>query len=160
MSTSAQIAANRTNSQLSTGPKTEAGKAAAARNNIRHGLASASAFQVLPTESQFEFDELLAAFRGEHQPATPTEAALVALCLRYQSTHERGFHKCLNALLKLRAEKRKAEIGFESQKHKNEEQARKQEKHAMAKERHKWDLLLTEAKIDHQQIAVAHTKNL
>ena len=43
MSTSEQIAADRANSQLSTGPKTETGKAAAARNSIRHGLASASA---------------------------------------------------------------------------------------------------------------------
>jgi len=77
MSTSAQIAANSANSQLSTGPKTETGKAAAARNNIRHGLASASAFRVLPTESQFAFDELLAGFRDEHRPATPTEETLV-----------------------------------------------------------------------------------
>jgi hypothetical protein len=126
MPTSAQIEANRRNSQLSSGPKTEAGKAAAARNNLRHGLAGA--------------------FREEHQPAT-TETALaegmaqhqwlrkcalrlesfcfdaitgqiedekqLALCLRYQTTCERGFHKCLNALLKLRAEKRKAKIGFE-----------------------------------------------
>ena len=40
----------------------------------------------------------------------------LALYLRYQTTHDRNFHKCLNALLKLRAEKRKEEIGFESQK--------------------------------------------
>jgi hypothetical protein len=37
----------------------------------------------------------------------------LALYLRYQTTHERAFHKCLNDLLKLRAEKRKNEIGFE-----------------------------------------------
>jgi hypothetical protein len=38
----------------------------------------------------------------------------LALYLRYQTTHERAFHKCLNDLLKLRAEKRKTEIGFEA----------------------------------------------
>jgi hypothetical protein len=191
MSTSAQIAANRANSQLSTGPKTETGKAAAARNNIRHGLASASAFRVLPTESQFEFDELLAGFRGEHRPATPTEETLVqamaehqwlrkravsleafcfdsitgqvtdaqrlSLYLRYQTTHERAFHKSLNDLLKLRAEKRKAEIGFESQRRAHEEHTRKQEKHEMAKEHHKWNVLLAEAKVDHQHVLASVT---
>jgi hypothetical protein len=39
-----------------------------------------------------------------------------ALYQRYQTTHTRAFHKALNDLLKLRAEQRKAEIGFEAQK--------------------------------------------
>ena len=38
MATSAQILANQANAQHSTGPKTDAGKAKASRNNIRHGL--------------------------------------------------------------------------------------------------------------------------
>jgi hypothetical protein len=33
----------------------------------------------------------------------------LALYLRYETTHERAFHKCLNELLRIRAEKRKAE---------------------------------------------------
>jgi len=74
----------------------------------------------------------------------------LALYLRYRTSHERAFHKCLNELLKLRAEKRKTEIGFESQKRAKEEHTRKQEKHQMAKDRHKWDVLLAEAKVDHQ----------
>ena len=49
VSTESQIQANRENAQLSTGPKTEAGKAAAALNNTRHGLTGA--FRILPTES-------------------------------------------------------------------------------------------------------------
>jgi len=168
MSTSAQITANQANSQLSTGPKTEAGKAAAARNNFRHGLAPSSEFYVLPSEMQSDFDKLLDGFRDEHRPTTPTEEALVqalaehhwlrhralrleescfdfttgqvidaqklSLYLRYQTTHERAFHKALNDLLKLRAEKRKEEIGFERQQHVREEQTRIQEKHEMAKE--------------------------
>jgi hypothetical protein len=184
MSTESQIQANRENAKLSSGPKSEAGKAIAALNNTRHGLTGA--FRVLPTESQSDFDELLAAFREEHQPATFTETTLIeamaqhywlrrralnlesacydpatgqitdprqlALCLRYQTTHERGFHKALNDLLKLRAEKRKSEIGSESQQRAAREQIRKQEKHDMQKERHKWEILLAEVKVDGQQL--------
>jgi hypothetical protein len=180
MPTCAQIAANRANSQLSTGAKTQEGKAAAARNNFRHGLTPSSEFWVLPSESQTEFHKLLAAFQEEHRPATPTEETLVqamaehhwlrhramrleetcfdyttgqiiddrklALYLRYQTTHERAFHKALNDLLRLRAEKRKQEIGFERQQHIRADQARKQERHEMAKERQKWATLLAEAK--------------
>ena len=192
MSTSAQIAANRANSQLSTGPKTETGKAASSHNRIIHGLATdRTAFSLLPHESPEAYNELLLAFQHEHRPETQTEKVLVegmarhhwlrdraewletscfqedgsldekrlALFMRYRTTHERAFHKSLNDLLKLRAEKRKAEIGFESQKRVEEEHTRKQEKHDMAKERHKWDVLLIEAKIEHHQTAVPHTEN-
>jgi hypothetical protein len=75
----------------------------------------------------------------------------LALFMRYRTSHERAFTKCLNELLKLRAEKRKTDIGFESQKRAQEEHTRKQEKQEMAKEHHKWDILLAEAKVDHQQ---------
>jgi hypothetical protein len=170
MSTESQIEANRENAKFSTGPKSEAGKAAAALNNTRHGLAGA--FRVLPSESQSDFDELLVILRDEHQPATFTETTLVegmaqhhwlrqralhlesacydpasgqiadqkqlALLLRYQTTHERAFHKALNDLLKLRAARQKEQIGFESQQRKQE--------------RHKWDILLAEAKVDGQQL--------
>jgi len=54
--------------------------------------------------------------------------------------------------LKLRAEKRKTEIGFESQKRVKEEHTRKQEKYQMAKEHHTWEILLAEAKVDGQQL--------
>src|SRR5690348_6702438 len=77
MSTQAQIAANQANAQLSTGPTSEAGRAAAARNNFRHGLTTSSEFWVLPCESQTDYLKLLAQFQQEHQPETPTEEALV-----------------------------------------------------------------------------------
>jgi hypothetical protein len=35
--------------------------------------------------------------------------------LRYQTTYRRAFYKALNELLKLRAESRKTEVGFEAQ---------------------------------------------
>jgi hypothetical protein len=186
MSTPAQVAANQANSQLSTGPKSPAGKAAAARNHFRHGLSTSSEFWVLPSESQHDFLKLLAEFQQEHQPTTPTEEALVqalaehhwlrhramrlehscfdyhtgeliddrklALYLRYQTTHERAFHKALNDLLKLRAEKRKAEIGFERKQRVEADQLRKQERHEMKKERHKWEIILAEVKVEGQQL--------
>jgi hypothetical protein len=183
VSTESQIEANRENAKLSTGPRTEAGKAAAALNNTRHGLTGA--FRILPTESQSDFDALLTVLCEEHNPETVTETVLVealaehhwlrrralalelscydatgqitnekqfALCLRYQTTHERAFHKALNGLLKLRAEKRKTEIGFERQEHARAQQIRKQEKHEMQKQRHKWEILLAEVKVDGKQL--------
>jgi hypothetical protein len=83
----------------------------------------------------------------------------LALYLRYQTTHERAFHKCLNDLLKLRAEKRKHEIGFESQKRAKEEHTRKQEQHEMKKDHHKWDLALAEAKVNHRQALTEHLEH-
>jgi len=184
MSTESQLQANRENAKLSSGPKSEVGKAISALNNTRHGLTGA--FRVLPNESQSDFDALLAAFREEHQPETLTETTLIEamaqhywlrrralslepscydlatgtvsdekqllLYLRYQTTHERAFHKALNDQLKLRAAKRKEEIGFESQRRAEREETRKQEKHDMRKERYKSEILLAEVKVDGQQL--------
>jgi hypothetical protein len=47
-----------------------------------------------------------------------TNEKTFSLYLRYYSTHNRAFHKCLHDLLKLRSERRKVEIGFEAQKRK------------------------------------------
>ena len=74
----------------------------------------------------------------------------LALYLRYQTTHDRAFNKSLDQLLKLRAEKRKAEIGFESQRLKEAEQTRKDSVEKRKQDMHKLDLLLAEAKADHQ----------
>ncbi len=73
--TSAQIAANQSNAQHSTGPKTWEGKAVSALNNFRHGFTGA--FTVLPWEDQNEFDMLLGALREEHKPSGLTETILV-----------------------------------------------------------------------------------
>jgi hypothetical protein len=84
----------------------------------------------------------------------------LALYLRYQTTHDRAFHRCLNQLLKLRAEKRKAEIGFESQERKRKEDAQKQADQTRREaaenrkhELHRYNVLLAEAKADHQDFA-------
>jgi hypothetical protein len=117
-----------------TGPRTAAGKAISCLNNLRHGLAGK--FRVLDeVESQSEFDTVLAALRDEHQPATATEEILVSrlaehywlsqralvlqdsailtnspeqlgLFLRYQTTNDRAFHKCLAELSKVKQAQR------------------------------------------------------
>jgi hypothetical protein len=179
MSTRAQIAANARNAQLSTGAKTEEGKAASAKNNTSHGLTitlpAGTPFKVMPWESQLDFEARREELRKEHQPITPTEHLLVdgmaqyhwlseravglqqgcfdpetrqisdqksfALYLRYETTHQRAFHKCLNDLLKLRAEKRKSEIGFESQRRQEDAHIRQQEQHAIKKQNHRVAML-------------------
>jgi hypothetical protein len=84
----------------------------------------------------------------------------LALYLRYETTHERAFHKCLSELLRIRAEKRKAEIGFESQKRKQEEHDRKQEQHKMKKDLHGWSVTFAEAKVYHQKTLTDSVKTL
>ena len=61
-----------------------------------------------------------------------------ALCLRYQTTHERAFYKALNELQKLRNEKRKEQIGFESQKRALEAHNLKKQEFELKKERLVW----------------------
>ena len=186
MATEAQITANQANSQHSTGPKSETGKAASCKNNFKYGL-TGSSFTVLEFEDQDEYDHVLCGLRFEHQPATMTESILVeemaqsywlrkralylqdqcatdeeltleeqgrqlALFIRYQTTHDRAFHRALNDLLKLRAEKRKEEIGFESQRHKQADEARREAAEKRKKELHEWAVLLAEAKVTHQQV--------
>ena len=92
----------------------------------------------------------------------------LALFLRYQTTHGRAFHKALDTLVKLRAEKRKVEVGFESQQLKqnrarqqaeileararqqSEEHARKQAAEKRKQDLHKWKVLYAQAEVDHR----------
>jgi hypothetical protein len=75
MATPAQIAANRTNAQKSTGPRTDEGKLRASQNALRHGLCAGA--PLMNDEKDEEVQELLTALREEHQPAGPTEEILV-----------------------------------------------------------------------------------
>jgi hypothetical protein len=74
-----------------------------------------------------------------------TDPKLFSLYLRYQTTHTRAFHKSLNDLLKLRAESRKTENGFEAQARKEEELRIKNEQHEMKKQRHYWEVIKKDA---------------
>src|ERR1700751_1132383 len=62
-----KLAANRANAQKSTGPTSAAGKGAVSQNAFRHGLCGK--FKVLPFEKQEEYDEFLAQFMEDEQPA-------------------------------------------------------------------------------------------
>ncbi|MBV9499007.1 MAG: hypothetical protein JO138_06520 [Acidobacteriaceae bacterium] len=77
--------------------------------------------------------------------------AHLALYLRYQTTHERAFHKCLNDLLKFRAERRKEQNGFVSQQHKKADQVRREAREKRQQERHEWTVLIHSAKLRKQQ---------
>ena len=78
------------------------------------------------------------------------DAKMFSLYLRYQTTHTRAFHKSLNDLIKLKSEKRKAELGFEAQNRKSEELRIKSEQHEMKKQSQYWELLHKDAKACHQ----------
>ena len=156
MSTAAQIAANQANASLSTGPQTPDGKSNSSKNNFRHGMAGR--FMLTPDDDRQEFLELAEAIQAEHNPQTPTETILVermiesywmsrkaikyqaaalfdgdddrlALMIRYQGTHDRSYTKCMGELAKLRNERAKQQIGFESQKRQEAHEIRRQELH-------------------------------
>ena len=75
MPTRAQIRANRNNAKKSTGPRTEEGKARAAKNSLKHGLLARDT--VLPGEDPAEFDSQLSALEADIQPANSLEFELV-----------------------------------------------------------------------------------
>jgi len=91
------------------------------------------------------------------EPPSLEQQKQLALYLRYQTTHDRAFHQALKDLLNLRADKIKAENGFVSQQRKRQAETRQQEEHSrkLAVEKrkqdlHELDLVLAEAKLDHQ----------
>jgi hypothetical protein len=75
MATEAQIAANRRNAENSTGPKTERGKQAVARNALRHGLRAAKVLTF--DEADTDFQAFLKEQRNAFEPADDLEEQLV-----------------------------------------------------------------------------------
>ena len=75
MSSALQIAANQTNAQLSTGPKTEAGKAKSSLNAVSGGLTGRTV--LLPSEDAEAYREHMANYFVRHDPRTPEEEELV-----------------------------------------------------------------------------------
>ena len=98
MATDKQIEANRLNAQKSTGPRTPEGRAAVRLNGVTHGLTAETI--VLKGESEADFTNLLGSLEAEHDPATPTEEALVVQLamatwrLRRLYHQEAGFYTC------------------------------------------------------------------
>jgi hypothetical protein len=71
----AKLAANRSNAQFSTGAVTQEGKAKVSQNATKHGLTGN--FKVLSSESQSEFDQLLAEFLRSESPLGDDEIQMV-----------------------------------------------------------------------------------
>ena len=71
----AQLAANRANAQLSTGPKTEAGKTKVSLNAVKTGLSGRTV--LLPTDDVAAYEAMIARFTERWQPATEEECLLV-----------------------------------------------------------------------------------
>ena len=136
-SSGARADANRTNAQRSTGPRTEAGKLASSRNALKHGLSTGTTLipgedgnelealrdalrrehQPSDATEQILVDQLAQShwllqrairFQNECFAADGVNEKRLALFLRYGSAHERAFHKALNALFRLKKERRKA----------------------------------------------------
>ena len=75
MATQRQIDANRENALKSTGPRTEAGKAASSANALSHGLTAASTV-VLPEEDTDAFERLREGVIADLDPAGALQEAL------------------------------------------------------------------------------------
>ena len=79
MATERQIAANRRNAEKSTGPRTDAGKAAVSSNAVRHGLRSdlETLERVESPNARYSRSELLARYRDELGPGSALEELAV-----------------------------------------------------------------------------------
>ena len=97
MATEKQIAANRANAQLSTGPRTEAGLAASSRNNLRHGL-TIRGF-VVGAGQEDAFEELEAGLRTHLVPVGPLQEVIFKRILESSWNMER----CRQAVIALQA---------------------------------------------------------
>jgi hypothetical protein len=62
------------------------------------------------------------------------------LFMRYESQHERAYNSCFNQLLKLRAEKRSAKIGFERQKQLCQQAEERKQRHEMMQKARQVDI--------------------
>lgn len=76
MTSEARREANRRNAQKSTGPKTPEGKAASARNGLKHGLAGMGS--VLPPGDEELFAERMQAWTAQEQPRGAIETYMLA----------------------------------------------------------------------------------
>jgi hypothetical protein len=73
----AKLAANRANSQKSTGAKSDATKKIVSMNGLRHGLTSARAF--VPGDCQEDYDALIQSHHDRYSPDTDEETQLVQI---------------------------------------------------------------------------------
>jgi hypothetical protein len=88
MSSQEQIAANRRNAKKSTGPTSPEDKAVCAGNALQSGI-YASSHDVIRGEDPAELEALTAALLLHHQPADPTQLALVDTLIAAEWTQRR-----------------------------------------------------------------------
>ncbi len=88
MATEKQINANRANAQLSTGPRTEAGKAVVRHNACTHGFYSKEV--LLEDENPVELEQLRNNLMEEYDPRGELETALVEIILVCLWKHRRA----------------------------------------------------------------------
>src|SRR5258708_6125305 len=81
MATRKQIAANRRNAQLSTGPRTAAGKAVSRLNALKTGIDAR--LQIIPGEQPEALEALKAEYRERFKPAKTEQSLLVDLLVSY-----------------------------------------------------------------------------
>jgi hypothetical protein len=93
-----------------------------------------------------------------HYPSDPEVQKTIANYARYQAQHDRLFQRALHDLLKLRAERRKAEIGFESQKRAQAQETRREAAEIRKVERHHVDLDIRKTKLERELIHTANAK--
>ena len=77
MSTLKQTEANRRNAQHSTGPRTEAGRAASARNAATHGLLASDLTVLFEPASREAAAALLQQYNDYYRPTSPIQRALL-----------------------------------------------------------------------------------
>jgi hypothetical protein len=82
MATEKQIEANRRNSQLSTGPRTDAGKSITRMNALKSGLHAES--HVIRTEDPEALTQLTAEYYSEFHPVTPRQRDLLDTVIHNQ----------------------------------------------------------------------------
>ena len=77
MASQAHIDANRRNARLSTGPKTETGRAHAKLNALKHGSHAKTVRPVLPQEKAIDLEQRINKWINEHNPRNDAERELV-----------------------------------------------------------------------------------
>src|SRR5688500_15353880 len=87
MASPAQILANRSNAQFSTGPRAEEGKRASSGNSRRHGLTGTQI--VMPSEDLDEYDQLLQGGRPGKTRKTTAGAGLLLGWPKLMAAHAR-----------------------------------------------------------------------
>src|SRR5271157_3623740 len=90
MATAAQIEANRRNSQRSTGPKTDKGKARARRNALKHGLAALTIMPALPQEDLQQIEKRTQEWIDDVQPRNAIDRELTGRAARLSLTIDRA----------------------------------------------------------------------